>query len=113
MSAGPISLAALRDFDIAGTRVYFKILPGLLEIEQTPMHYAKRGSMRLSGAGSATIRPYKGVPAERLVATELSVVWAPEEAVRLVKSHEIERRQGAQLKAIVDNIDEGIVALRS
>lgn len=53
----------------------------------------------------------KGVPAERLVATELSVAAALEEAVRLVRAKEIER-QASAAKAIVDNIDE-VVSSRS
>lgn len=100
------------DFDIAGTRVYFRSCLSLLEIEQTFNALCEAGIDAIVGCRLGyDLAVAKGVPAERLVATELSVKRALEEAVRLVRAKEIERRQGAQLKAIVDNIDEGIVAL--
>lgn len=100
------------DFRIAETQVYFRSCQYEEEIEQNIITLKKIGVEAIIGCRHGYEQALKhGIAAERLSTSALSIKNALDEAVRLVRAKEMERLQSAQLMAIINNIEEGVIAV--
>lgn len=100
------------DFHIAQTHISIRSCGDEEEIQRMVAEFCGQGVEVVIGCRMAyeTARQY-GILAEFLDSSAVSIRKAIEEACRLMRAKEQEKLQAAQLKAIVDNIDEGIIAL--
>ncbi|MDR3412621.1 MAG: sigma 54-interacting transcriptional regulator [Formivibrio sp.] len=100
------------DFKIAETNVYFRSCVLEEEIEKNINSLQEKGVDAIIGCRLGYERALEhGINAERLSTSSVSIKNALEEAVRLVKAKEMERLQSAQLAAIINNIEEGVIAV--
>ncbi len=100
------------DFCIADTQVYIRSCRDEQEIHQTVLQFSEQKIEAVIGCRMAyeTARGC-GLVAELLDSSAVSIRKALEEAVRIVKAKESEKLQAAQLMAIIDNIEEGVIAV--
>lgn len=100
------------DFRIAETQVYFRSCQHEEEIEQNIINLKKNGVEAIIGCRHGYEQAMKhGIAAERLSTSALSIKNALDEAVRLVRAKEKERLQAVQLMAIINNVEEGVIAV--
>lgn len=100
------------DFCIAETSVYFRSCVKEEEIEPNILALKAIGVEAIIGCRLGFEQAQKhGIVAERLNTSALSIKNALEEAVRLVRAKESERLQAAQLMAIINNVEEGVIAI--
>ena len=102
------------DYRIGEAEVTFRSCSSLEEIERTLDRLQRDGIDVIIGCRfSHELAVKKGIPSDRLTTSALSIREALEEAVRLVGARETERLHSAQLRAIIDNIEEGVIAIDS
>ena len=100
------------DFKIAETNVYFRSCIQEKEIEDNVVLLKNMGVDAIIGCGFGfKYAQENGIAAELLSTSALSIKNALDEAVRLVRAKEMERVQSAQLMAIINNIEEGVIAV--
>jgi len=100
------------DFKIAETNVFFRSCAQEKEIEENIIALKKNGIEAIIGCGFGYKHAKEhGIAAELLSTSALSIKNALDEAVRLVRAKEMERFQSAQLMAIINNIEEGVIAV--
>lgn len=100
------------DFQIAETHVHFRSCFHEEEIESNIAILHQRGIDAIVGCRLGYEYACKqGIYAERLATSSISIRNALQEAVRLLKAKEVERLQSAQLMAIINNIEEGVIAV--
>ncbi|HWR43581.1 sigma 54-interacting transcriptional regulator [Sporomusa sp.] len=100
------------DFCIADTEVYIRSCIDEQEIQQTVLQFFEQRVEAVIGCRMAYETAKEcGLVAELLDSSAVSVKKAIEEAVRILKAKEREKLQAAQLMAIIDNIEEGVIAV--
>ena len=100
------------DFSIADTEVYIRSCTDEQEIRQTVLQLFEQKVEAIIGCRMAHETAKEcGLIAELLDSSAVSVKKALEEAVRLLKAQAREKLQTAQLMAIIDNIEEGVIAV--
>lgn len=100
------------DFCIADTKVYIRSCPDEEEVRQTVLQLFEEQVEAVIGCRMAyeTAKECRLV-AELLDSSAVSIKKGIEEAVRILKAKESEKLQAAQLMAIIDNIEEGVIAV--
>lgn len=100
------------DFCIADTEIAIRSCIDESEIQQTVFYLYTQKFEAIIGCRMAheTAQKY-GLLAELLDSSSVSIRKALEEAVRIVKAKERESLQAAQLMAIINNIEEGVIAI--
>ncbi|MDF2571206.1 MAG: norR 23 [Sporomusa sp.] len=100
------------DFCIADTEVYIRSCADEREIHQTVLRFFDQKVEAVIGCRMAyeTAKDC-GLVAELLDSSAVSIKKGIEEAVRILKAKEREKLQAAQLMAIIDNIEEGVIAV--
>lgn len=100
------------DFCIADTEVSIRSCIDEREIQQTVLQFFDQRVEAVIGCRMAyeTAREC-GLVAELLDSSAVSIRKAIEEAVRILKAKECEKLQAAQLMAIINNIEEGVIAV--
>lgn len=100
------------DFHVAGTNIYIRSCADEGEIRQAVLRLNEQKVEAIIGCRMAYETAKEcGLVAELLDSSAVSVRKALEEAVRILKAKEREKLQTAQLMAIIDNIEEGVIAV--
>ncbi|SDF33515.1 sigma 54-interacting transcriptional regulator [Sporolituus thermophilus] len=100
------------NFNISETEIHIRSCRNESEIAKTVLELYRQGVEAVIGCRAAyETAKTCGMVAEMLESGATSIRRAIEEAVRIVKAKEREKLQTAQLKAIIDNIDEGVIAV--
>ncbi len=100
------------DFYMAGTKIYIRSCADESEIQQTVLGLYEQKVEAVIGCRMAYETAKEcGLVAELLDSSAVSVKKALEEANRILKAKEREKLQTAQLMAIIDNIEEGVIAV--
>lgn len=100
------------DFRIADTQIYIRSCVDEEEIAQTVFQLYEKGVKAVIGCRMAYETAKRcGIVAELLDSSTISIRKAIEEAMRIIRAKEREHLQAAQLTAIIDNIEEGIIAV--
>ncbi len=100
------------DFHIGATQIAFHPCRSEEEIESVVIGLHKQGIEAIIGCRQAyRVAVQCGVYAIFLESSDISIRKALEEAVRLIRAKEREKFQAVQLTAIINNIEEGIVAI--
>jgi transcriptional regulator with PAS, ATPase and Fis domain len=99
------------DFPILDARVCFHPQPDVQGIEAKVRQLVDEGFEAIIGCrvAYATAREL-GVEAVFLESSRVSIKAALQEAIRIIRAKEREKLQAAQLAAIIDNIDEAVIA---
>lgn len=104
--------STMGDFCISNSKIYVRACKDEKEIADTVYKLCHEGIEAVIGCRMAYETAVKcGVIAEILESSKLSIKKAIDEAVRIVKAKEKEKLQAAQLEAIIDNIEEGVIAI--
>lgn len=100
------------EFHISQTDIHIRSCQDEAEIKETVMNLHRQGFEAIIGCRAAyETAKGCGMAAEILESSATSIRRAIEEAVRIVRAKEREKLQTAQLKAIIDNIQEGVIAV--
>lgn len=100
------------DFCISDLNILIRSCRDEQEIEQTVRELYTQGIEAIIGCRAAYETAKRcGIIAEFLESGQIAVKKAIEEAVRIVRAIERDKLQTAQLKAIIDNVEEGVIAL--
>lgn len=100
------------DFCIADTKVSIRSCADEREIRQTVLSFFDQKIEAVIGCRMAYETAKEcGLVAELLDSSAVSVRKSIEEAGRILKAKESEKLQAAQLMAIIDNIEEGVIAI--
>ncbi len=100
------------DYTIGDTQVHFRTSLRAEEVEQTLAQLERQGIDVIIGCRLGyELAVARGIPAERLAPSATSIRKALEEAVRLVRARESDRLHAAQLTAIINNVEEGVIAV--
>ena len=100
------------DFQIFQTEIYIRSCKDEDEIASTVLQLHQEGVEAVIGCRVAYETAKScGIVAEFLDSSAVSIRKAIEDAVRIVRAKEQEKLQAAQLAAIIDNIEEGIIAV--
>lgn len=100
------------DFSISGTDIYIRSCRDEQEIETTVKQLHQAGIEAVIGCRAAFETAKRcGVVAEFLDSSAVSIRKAIEEARRIVQAIERDKLQAAQLRTIIDNIEEGVIAV--
>ncbi|MDF2499691.1 MAG: norR 23 [Anaerosporomusa subterranea] len=100
------------DFNISGTDLFIRSCRDEQEIEKTVRFLHRQGIEAVIGCRAAyETAKCCGIVAEFLESSAVSIKKAMEEALRIVEATERDKLQTAQLKAIIDNIEEGVIAV--
>lgn len=100
------------NFHIAETDIHIRSCQNEKEIEETVLLLHEQGFEAVIGCRAAYEAASRcGMVAEILESSVPSIRRGIEEAVRIVRAKEREKLQTAQLKAIIDNIEEGVIAI--
>jgi transcriptional regulator with PAS, ATPase and Fis domain len=100
------------DFEMFNTKIFFRPCKNDEEIQTTVQNLCQNGIEAIIGCQIAIGAAKKfGVPTEFLESGEFSIEKAIREAVLILRAREIERFKAAQLRTIIDNIEEGIIAI--
>lgn len=100
------------DFRISQTEILIRSCRDEAEIEQVVLALFRQGIEAVIGCRAAyETAKGCGMVAEILESSAVSIRRAIEEAIRIVRAKEKEKLQTAQLKTIIDNIEEGVIAV--
>lgn len=100
------------DFRIGDTDVFIRPCRDEPEIEAIVVEMYNQGLQAVIGCRAAyETAKGCGLVAEFLDSSAVSIRKAIEEALRIVEATERDKLQAAQLKAIIDNIEEGVIAV--
>lgn len=100
------------DFGIAGVSISIRSCRDEIEIEDMVQQLHRLGVEAVIGCRAAYETAKRcGVVAEFLDSSAISIRKAIEEAQRIVQAIERDKLQTAQLKAIINNIEEGVIAV--
>ena len=100
------------DFTISGTEITIHSCLDEPEIVETVERLHRLGIEAIIGCRAAYETAKRcGLVAEFLESSAISIKKAIEEALRIVQAIERDQLQTAQLKAIIDNIEEGVIAV--
>jgi transcriptional regulator with PAS, ATPase and Fis domain len=114
VSRGNLFDGIMGDFEISQSKIYMRSCKDEQEIVTTVNTLYEQGIDAVIGCRFTYETASKcGITAEILESSKLSVKKAIDEAVRIVKAKEKEKLQAAQLAAIINNIEEGVIAVSS
>jgi len=100
------------DFQIFETEIYIRSCKDEDEIANTVLQLHREGVEAIIGCRVAYETAKScGMVAEFLHSSAISIKKAIEDALRIVRAKEQEKLHAAQLAAIIDNIEEGIIAV--
>lgn len=112
VSRANICGGTMGDYQISQTKIYIRSCKNEEEISKTVIQLYQEGVQAIIGCRAAyETAKGCGIAAEYLNSSKLSIRYAIEEAVKIVKAKEKEKIQAAQLTAIIDNIEEGVIAV--
>lgn len=107
-----LSDGTVGDFCIADTMVYIRSCIDEEHIRKTVLTLVDQRVEAVIGCRMAYETAQEcGVVAELLESSAVSIKKGIAEAVRILQAKETEKIQNAQLKAIIDNVEEGVIAL--
>lgn len=99
-------------FHICQTDIHICSCPDEQQVKETVVELHRRGFEAIIGCRAAyETAKGCGMASEILESSATSIRRAIEEAARIVRAKEREKLQTAQLKAIIDNIQEGVIAV--
>jgi transcriptional regulator with PAS, ATPase and Fis domain len=102
------------DFEISQSKIYMRPCKDEEEIAHTVRSLCRQGIEAVIGCRLTYETAINcGIIAEIVESSKLSIKKAIDEAVRIVKAKERENLQSAQLAAIINNIEEGVIAVSS
>lgn len=103
---------SIGDFTVSGTEISIRSCLDEPEIIETVEQLHRLGIEAIIGCRAAYETAKRcGLVAEFLESSAISIKKAIEEASRIVQAIERDQLQTAQLKAIIDNIEEGVIAV--
>lgn len=112
VSRANILKEAIQEYEIYETKIYMRPCYDVENIEIAVNELYNQGVQAVLGDKMAIEFANKyGLAAEFLDSGEVSIEMAIKEALNIVQAKEYERLRSAQLNAIIDNIEEGIVAI--
>lgn len=100
------------DYEFFGSKIYFRPCKDVEEIKKAIEELSKQGIEGVVGDKMAIefARQYN-MKTKLLDSGEVAIEMAIKEALNIIRAKEQERLRAAQLNAIIDNIEEGIVAV--
>ncbi|RKL61992.1 AAA family ATPase [Thermoanaerobacteraceae bacterium SP2] len=103
----------IKDYEIFGVSIFFRPCKDVNKIKNAIDELSKQGIEAVIGDKMAIefAQNYNSIETKLLDSGNVTIEMAIREALNIIRAKEQERLRAAQLKAIIDNIEEGIVAV--